>query len=363
MALAATISSGIRSIFGYSPPLTVESWKPFKMNMDILGGHVMDTFDELAKNAPFGNGRVQLGFAFDAWFLPKECVVPLFERVKAAGVKRITSHYVRSAQLGLHSLPEIAHSYGLMDSSILWSHATNWTDSDVELFKKSGSTISSTASSELQMGHGLPIAYQDRAVEMQTQIGIGIDCHSSAQGSIPAEMRLGLQAARAVRNERFIEKDLAPVKVKPTVEEAFNFGTINGARALGMGEEIGSIQVGKLADLVVLDAMSPAMVCGAQHEPVAAVVLHSSPADVDYVIIDGEVRKKGGKLVPVKVEEPARSLLEKEILEWKDVAEELVRSREQIQKGAEAIDYKEALEDVSKAFQLDLSRLVDDVPE
>jgi hypothetical protein len=363
MALAATISSGIRSIFGYSPTLVVESWDPFRIKTDILGGHVMDTFDELAKNAPFGNGRVQLGFAFDAWNLPRECVVPLFEKVKAAGVKRITSHYVRSVLLGPHSLPEIANSYGLLDSSILWSHASNWTDSDVELFKKSGSMISSTASSELQMGHGLPIAYQDCAQQLRTQIGIGIDCHSSAQGSIPAEMRLGLQSARAIRNEKFIEKGLVPVRVKPTVEDAFNLGTINGARALGMGEEIGSIQVGKLADLVIFDATSPAMVCGAHHEPVAAIVLHSSPADIDYVIIDGEVKKKGGKLVPVEVEGSAKSALGKETLEWKDVAKELLRSREQIQKKAETIDYKVAREGVSKMFQLDLSRLVDEVPE
>ncbi|KAH7124875.1 hypothetical protein B0J13DRAFT_598940 [Dactylonectria estremocensis] len=250
LALAPTVSSGIRSIFGYCPSPTVESWKPFQMTSNMLGGHVMATFDE----RPASTVRRRWG----------------------------------------SSLPEIAHSCSLLDSSILWSHATGCTDSDIELFKKTGSTVSSTASSELQMAHGRPIAYQDRAAVIRTQIGLGIDCHSSAQGSIPAEMRLGLQDARPFRNERFLGKGLAP---------------------LGMGDQIGSIQVGKLADLVILDAMSPAMVCSAQHDPVAAVVLHSGPADVECDIIDGKVGKKGGKLLPVKVEEPAKSEVGKETWE------------------------------------------------
>jgi hypothetical protein len=177
---------------------------------DILGGHVMLTFDELAQSAPFGDGRVTLGFSFDAWGLPKDVIVPLFEKVKAAGVKNITSHYVRNAQVSLQSLPEVAYAYGLLDSTILWSHATECLDSDIELFKKTGSTISATASTELQMAHGLPIAYQSRTEGLQRQMGLGVDCHASAQGSLPAEMRLGLQAARAFRNQQFIEKGVVP---------------------------------------------------------------------------------------------------------------------------------------------------------
>ena len=66
------------------------------MSYDMLPGWVMSTFEELASKAPFGNERVQLGFAFDGLWLPKEILVPLFAKVKEAGVKTITTHYVRS---------------------------------------------------------------------------------------------------------------------------------------------------------------------------------------------------------------------------------------------------------------------------
>lgn len=55
---------------------------------------------ELAKQQPFGNGRVQLGFGFDYWFLPKEAVVGIFSGLRHAGVKFFTSHYAKNPALG-----------------------------------------------------------------------------------------------------------------------------------------------------------------------------------------------------------------------------------------------------------------------
>jgi hypothetical protein len=63
----------------------------------MLADWVMSTFEELVSQAPFGNGRVQLGFAFDGWFLPKEVFLPVVEKVKGLGVEIITTHYVRNA--------------------------------------------------------------------------------------------------------------------------------------------------------------------------------------------------------------------------------------------------------------------------
>jgi formylmethanofuran dehydrogenase subunit A len=146
------------------------------------------------------------------------------------------------------------------------------------------------------------------------------------------------------------------------VQEAFNLGTINGARALGMSDVIGSIKVGKLADIVVLDGLSPAMVCAADIEPVAAIVLHSSPQDVVHTIVDGKLRKKDGKLMPMNVEEPAKSRIGKEVLVWRDVAMELVESREEIDERASKIDFEEAKQGMVKAFYIDQTKIVDDVP-
>ena len=61
----------------------------------LLDDWVLKQLDDLGSSAPFGNGRVQLGFAFDGLMLPKKEVVSLYERARKAGAKVITSHYVQ----------------------------------------------------------------------------------------------------------------------------------------------------------------------------------------------------------------------------------------------------------------------------
>lgn len=101
-AISATVASGIRSIFCYAPTRRVKTWLPeLTFEDSLLPDWVMTQLDDLMKKAPFGDGRVQLGLAFDAVYLPKEIVVDLFERCRRGGVKVITSHYVRGAVFGM----------------------------------------------------------------------------------------------------------------------------------------------------------------------------------------------------------------------------------------------------------------------
>jgi hypothetical protein len=87
-------------VFGYCPTPRVGSWKPFTLAQDMLADWVTNDLESLASKAPFGDGLVQLGLAFDGFFLPKEVVVALFQKVKALGIKLITSHYGRGVITG-----------------------------------------------------------------------------------------------------------------------------------------------------------------------------------------------------------------------------------------------------------------------
>lgn len=323
----------------------------------------METFAELAKKSPFANGRVELGFGFDSWFLPNEMIVGLLAKVKAAGVRLITSHLSPYGAAKSPSLLEKAESLGVLTESILWAHASRASDCDIRLLQKSGSSFVSTAGTELQMGHGLPLAYQERAEGIRKHTGVGIDCHSNVSCSIPGEIRLGLQATRGSRNGLFHLEGLEPSTTRPSIEDAFNLGTLYGARAIGMSDRIGSIEVGKLADLVIFDTTSPSMVCGAQHNPLAAILLHSSPRDIEYVIVDGAFRKKGGKLVASKLDELAKSTTGVEYLEWKDISQELVRSRISIQEKAAAVDYRAIKDIVCGMLSINKEKLVDHLPD
>ena len=93
-AIAATMSSGIRSVFCYSVTPRLESLEPLKLNQDLLPPWVLGMLEELVVKNPIAGGGVQLGFAFDGTYLPKEMIVATFEKVKSLGIKLITTHFV-----------------------------------------------------------------------------------------------------------------------------------------------------------------------------------------------------------------------------------------------------------------------------
>ncbi|KAI9778291.1 MAG: hypothetical protein M1835_004968 [Candelina submexicana] len=363
-ALSATVSSGIRSFFCYTPTMRVKSWTPeMEINTeDLLPIWIMDQLEELGRQAPFGEGRVELGFAFDLLFLPKEMVIGIFERARKIGVKLITLHYVNTGTYKLnnylpkviweltrdpgHSYVDLLSAYGLLRPDMLVSHASNASASDASKLKQANIFISSTPDTELQMVLGDPVCFRP---DFKPISSLGIDCHSNNSASIVSQMRLGMQSARGKHNQAIIDTGKTTTRVSVKVEEAFNLGTINGARAVHMEDEIGSLAEGKLADIVILDALSPGMCCAAQHDPVAAIVLHSSVRDIDTVIVNGEIRKQNGKLLPTKLEKQVPEVGGGEV-QWPEVARQLLKSRADIEKRIEGTDFERATKAALKIF-------------
>lgn len=267
--------------------------------------------------------------------------------------------------IGQHSTIGLLNSYGLLSPDILLSHATGATPADAMALASANAHISSTPDTELQMALGEPVCFRS---DLQAMSSLGIDCHSNNSGDILSAMRLALQSARGIRNQKFIDVGKSPKSIHPRVEEAFNLGTIQGARAVGMENEIGSLAVGKLADIVIFDACSPAMVCAAEENPVAAIVLHASVRDIDTVIINGQVRKRNGKLIPVSLsagvtESMTGSKREEGVttLEWERVASELAKSRTILQQKIAGLDMQEARRGVIKAFHIDETNIDDKI--
>lgn len=84
-------------MFCYAPTTRVESWKPdLTVSGSLLDSWVVKNFDQLGAMFPFGEGRVQLGLAFDGLMLPREQVVSLYQKARKLGAKVITSHHVRT---------------------------------------------------------------------------------------------------------------------------------------------------------------------------------------------------------------------------------------------------------------------------
>ena len=95
-----------------------------------------------------------------------------------------------------------------------------------------------------------------------------------------------------------------PLKQKYNSVDAFRLATLGGAEALNLGDVIGTVEVGKKADLLIFDTTSVNL-AGAE-DPFSGVVFLAVSEDIQLVLVDGEVVKKNGKLVrewaPIAIE-------------------------------------------------------------
>ncbi|KAH8428343.1 uncharacterized protein LDX57_006044 [Aspergillus melleus] len=355
-ALRATISSGLRSVFAYCPTPRVATWKPeFALDRDLLPPWVMETFERLAGLNPLGpNGRVSLGFAFDGFFLPGPMLRSLYSKVREAGVRLITSHSAYGVQFGAPAQTSAAATLdknGLLGPDILLSHNNNPTPQDARLVTDKQAKISSTPGTELQMGQGNPVCLRDDFYPLSS---LGIDCHSVCSAYMPAQMMLALQWARARRHEDLESQEKWSSDVGFSAASVFNLGTIHGARAIGMEDIIGSLTVGKKADIVVFDCDTPGMVVAADRDPIAAIVLHSTVRDVNTVIIDGVIRKQDGILQPVLASESISGKVDRgQKIEWKDVVPHVMElSRRIDEQKKTTVDGKAARKVIMAAFHM-----------
>jgi len=266
---------------------------------------------------------------------------------------------------------------------MLFSHACQAHQVDASLLLEHGASISSTPDTELQLALGLPICFDPL---FYPRSSLGSDCHSINSSDILSAMRLSLQTSRGAYNQRYLShmeliavtnktdpKALPnlhwkatpknPKKPYATAEEAFNLGTILGARAIGLETDIGSLEIGKKADIVIFDATTPSMVCAADNDPVAAIVQHASVRDIETVIVDGEIRKQDGKLAPVTIDNTNAAELGtgtgSAVIGWADVARELNASRERLKERWAKIDFKDVTAELIKAFHIDEANIVD----
>lgn len=151
--------------------------------------------------------------------------------------------------------------------------------------------------------------------------------------------------------------------IEGSVEEELNLGTVGGAKAVGMADQIGRLKVGYKADVVVFDGSSPAMLAAARQDPVAAVVLHSSIRDVDMVMVDGLVRKEGGEMLDVQVAGAPQGLSKETVpigktLFWKNVVTETLKSKDGLVPKMDGIDFKPGEEAIISMWHLDRKAMV-----
>lgn len=245
------------------------------------------------------NGRLQLGMAILGPHY-SDLEVALTDFRLARELSLITSMHQGG---GPARSPEgwlLLEREGLLGPHINIVHGNELTTPQLKTFIDHGVTFSVTPENEMTQGHGHPLT--GRLRDLGARPSVGIDLESGISGEMFLAARIALVHQRALDNfdYRNSKPGGAPIPETTTLttHEALRWATIEGARMMGLGDTIGSISPGKKADLVLIDATQPNM--QPVHSPIDTVVMQTSLANIEAVMIDGAWRKRNNKLVSVE---------------------------------------------------------------
>lgn len=194
---------------------------------------------------------------------------------------------------------------GLLGPQINIVHGHALSDAQLKRFCDLGMSFSAAAENEMSQGHGHPITGRLRALGHAPSLGV--DLESVISGDMLTQARVALGMQRTLDNAAYREAHgTIPPTSTVSTREALQWATVEGARMLGMLDRIGTLAAGKQADLVVIRAddlnMQPV------HDAVSAVVMQASLANIDSVMVAGQWKKRGGRLLDVDLA-PALSAL------------------------------------------------------
>jgi cytosine/adenosine deaminase-related metal-dependent hydrolase len=144
------------------------------------------------------------------------------------------------------------------------------------------------------MAGGIEPLQVQKLVDRGIRPGLGVDNERRGPGDLFAQMR----AAISLQHARLFDLKLAGKAGIPkllTTREVIRYATVDGARAIGLGEVTGSLTPGKQADVVLLRTDRPNIY--PINDPIGAVVWGMDTSNVDWVFVAGVAIKREGELV------------------------------------------------------------------
>jgi 5-methylthioadenosine/S-adenosylhomocysteine deaminase len=166
------------------------------------------------------------------------------------------------------------HTSGILQTAPVIAHAVRINETERELVASAGASIAHCPGSNLKLASGALDWVEKRRAGIT--MGLGTDgCSSSNDLDMFAVMRLASNLARLTTHDP---------QAAPSVE-IVHAATLGGAAALGMADRIGSVAVGKEADLIAIDLDAPHFV--PLHDPYVALVYAAGRGDVSDVWVAG----------------------------------------------------------------------------
>jgi cytosine/adenosine deaminase-related metal-dependent hydrolase len=179
---------------------------------------------------------------------------------------------------------EFMDDAGLVGPNVVYAHGVWFTEPEIEILAKKGANVAHCPSSNMKLASG--IARVPEMIRAGVNVGLGCDGGPSNNSyDMIREMKLAslLQKARL----------LNPLVMD--AETVLELATINGAKAIGLDREIGSLELNKRADLTLVSFRNPHLVPA--YNPISHLVYAATGSDVDTVIIDGRIIMKNRRVL------------------------------------------------------------------
>ena len=281
--------SGIRAVFGHgSPKPDADQGAPPFTHVP----HPRSEIERLRKGRlSSDDARVTLAMAaLGPDFSTYEVTEHDFRLAREYGILISAHTWGAPTRLNRNGYRRLAKK-GLLGPDHNMVHGNFLGDAELRLLVDRGVSVTVTPEVELQMSHGTPLTGRIRALGARPSLGV--DVESNISGDMFTVMRMALQTQRALDNKAAAKANGgAGPAISP--REALEWATVEGARALGLEDRIGSLAPGKAADLILVDGSHINLF--PVHDPVESVVFHANPSNVDTVMVGGRILKRGGKL-------------------------------------------------------------------
>ena len=239
-----------------------------------------------------GEGLFSLGLGWRGMFrpsgpLPPEIYRREFDAAREMGIP--LSVHVGSAESAKGQV-EALGKQKLLGPDVQLLHALSATPSELKMVADAGSIVSVSPRTEMRIGYGLP-----RLAEV---LDAGITTGISVDNLVLAGNADFFELLNTVRN---LEKGRSHDEFKISARRMLELGTIEGARSLGIDKVTGSLKPGKRADLILISTHRINL--GVFTDPAQMIVEAAQPENVDTVVADGRILKRGGKLTAVSEDE------------------------------------------------------------
>jgi 5-methylthioadenosine/S-adenosylhomocysteine deaminase len=284
-AIEALMACGIRGVYGYGQSRSGFPGSKYPHDIRRIKKEFFSSDDQM----------VTLFLAADV----DRCQHWAFAR--ELGV-RITSHVFRRPEY----LDE-AGRLGLLGPDITYVHCTAVSETGWKMIRDTGGTFSLASSSIAQLGVGAGIPPIQLALDHGIRPSLSVDVEVSLPGDLFTQMRVTLAFQRALANERRLRGDAnAPALLQ--ARDVLEFATVEGARANGLMQKVGTLTPGKEADILVLRANDINTL--PLNNAVGTVVSGADARNIEAVFIAGRLMKWKSQLLGVDTKKIQQAAIE-----------------------------------------------------